>query len=146
MTKLNRSVSDTRPCMMSPKKRYTNTYSFYNQCMYVLLCDMSVCVQHFQEKMKLSEQLRMAESERKTQEDKVLATLSLSLPQSYILTHQLKEERQNLTTKNEALQAELDFTQNQLATKKAQVSETTCCYTFFLEMRPPNQKSQCSSV
>jgi pSer/pThr/pTyr-binding forkhead associated (FHA) protein len=61
--------------------------------------------EHFQEKMKLSEQLRMAESERKTQEDK------------------LKEERQNLTTKNEALQAELDFTQNQLSGKKAQVNE-----------------------
>lgn len=61
--------------------------------------------EHFQEKMKLSEQLRVAESEKKTQEDK------------------LKEERQNMTTKNEALQAELDFTQTQLAAKKARGDE-----------------------
>ena len=33
----------------------------------------------------------------------------------------MKEERQNLTAKNEALQAELDFTRNQLEAKKTQV-------------------------
>jgi chromosome segregation ATPase len=49
--------------------------------------------------------LRAAELERKTQEEK------------------LKEERQNLTAKNEALQAELDFTRNQLAAKKTQIEE-----------------------
>lgn len=37
------------------------------------------------------------------------------------LPAQLKEERQNLTAKNEALQAELDFTRNQLTAKKTQV-------------------------
>ncbi|CAI8051543.1 Sarcolemmal membrane-associated protein [Geodia barretti] len=40
-----------------------------------------------------------------------------------VTKEELKEERQNLTTKNEALQAELDFTQNQLSGKKAQVEE-----------------------
>ena len=48
------------------------------------------------------------------------------------LTLQLKEERQNLTTKNEALQAELDFTQNQLSGKKAQVHTHTHTHTHIL--------------
>ena len=118
-------------------------------------------VQHSQEKAKLSEQLRTAESERKSLEDKVsvrtrysesdavLETffvtfsldyymyvtdvhLSLTLSSSssfFSLSRKLKDERQNLTAKNEALQAELDFTRNQLTTKKTQVSGT--CIHFY---------------
>ena len=116
----------------------------------VVLCCV---VQHSQEKAKLSEQLRTAECERKSLEDKVsvrtryfesdavLETfffvtfsldfyvtdvhLSLTLSSSFFsLSCKLKDERQNLTAKNEALQAELDFTCNQLTTKKTQVSGT----------------------
>ena len=116
----------------------------------------SCVVQHSQEKAKLSEQLRTAESERKSLEDKVSVRtrysesdatfffvtfsldfyitdvhLSLTLSSSFFfsLSRKLKDERQNLTAKNEALQAELDFTRNQLTTKKTQVSGT--CIHFY---------------
>ena len=49
-------------------------YSSASVCFCIVSTSVCVWLQHFQEKMKLSEQLRMAESERKTQEDKVLYT------------------------------------------------------------------------
>ena len=97
MIKLNKSASGTRLCTTSPKKRFATLnfwcefpgvfshflssvvflvpmYSSASVCFCIVSTSVCVWLQHFQEKMKLSEQLRMAESERKTQEDKVLYT------------------------------------------------------------------------
>ena len=53
---------------------YVYNYSSASVCFCIVSTSVCAWLQHFQEKMKLSEQLRMAESERKTQEDKVLYT------------------------------------------------------------------------
>jgi len=62
--------------------------------------------EHSQEVAKLSEQLRNAEKERKALEEK------------------MAEEKRSLTANIEALQAEVTFTQNQLAAEKAHLQET----------------------